>query len=377
MRRYFLFTILAVLWIAGAAPASPSLHTDTNWDIRPSLKFDALCLLNALSNDPFYLTYYQADFDHFNPLFTPQERSAFQDLKKIIKDEGGGIISANLSLYFSVIDDETLDQMIQTARDSAKMRAALMQTSYWDADAWARYERARPTLIAALTALQRVGFPAYWETKVRPSIEKRIKELAPALPKYNIVPAIENVLGKPLPSNRITVYLLNYSEPHGIRITGTRFLTHVSYTFSIVLHNAIHEMMHPPYDLKDPAIRHAVDQLAAEPMLRDKIEHHDKSFGYNDGPGYVEEDCVQALEEVISEQFGAGHDARAYWKAQDGGMHILAAAIYMQYSEAVKKNPAPSFPTWLVQAVNAGNLQGQQLAVTLQHFFADSAPAPK
>jgi hypothetical protein len=258
------------------------------------------------------------------------------------------------------------------------MRAALMQTSYWDADGWANYERARPSIVVALTALQRIGFSKYWEANVRPSIEKRVAELVSALPKYNIVPAIENVLGKPLASNRITVYLLNYSEPHGIRITGMRFLTHVSYPFSIVLHNAIHEMMHPPYDMNDPAIHRAVNQLAADPMLRDKIEHHDKSFGYNSGPGYVEEDSVQALEQIVSEQFGVGNNASAYWKAQDDGMHILAVAIYARYGDAVKKSPAPSYPAWLVQAVSAGTLQGPQLAQTVAQFFASTpsvAPA--
>ena len=49
----------------------------------PSLKYDALCLLNSMSGDPYYLRYYEAEYDHFHPLFTPEEQAAFQTLKHI------------------------------------------------------------------------------------------------------------------------------------------------------------------------------------------------------------------------------------------------------------------------------------------------------
>jgi uncharacterized protein YcaQ len=132
--------------------------------------------MNALSGDPYYLHYYQAEFDHFNPLFTPAEQESFQHLKTIIKNGDGDIISAKLSLYFSATQDETLEQMIQTTRDSSRMRAALMETPYWSANGWAVYEKARPHLESALKALQRVGFAQYWDSNARRQIEKRIVE---------------------------------------------------------------------------------------------------------------------------------------------------------------------------------------------------------
>src|SRR5690348_13140612 len=71
-------------------------HRSTDWELQPSLKYDSLCLLNVLSGDPYYMTYYKAEFEHFNPLFTAPERTSFQKLKTILKDESGGIISATL-----------------------------------------------------------------------------------------------------------------------------------------------------------------------------------------------------------------------------------------------------------------------------------------
>jgi len=367
------FGMLCSGQLLGAESQAGDRHTTTDWDLKPSLKYDTLCLMNALSGDPYYLHYYQAEFDHFNPLFTPAERASFQQLKAIIKDGEGSIISAKLALYFSVTQDETLEQMIQTTQDSAHMRSALMETTYWSPEGWAAYEKARPHLEDSLKALQRVGFPQYWETNARPRIEKRIAELNQTMPGYNVIPAIEDKLGKPLPSNRITIYLLAYSEPHGIKITGTRFITHVSYPFRIVLHNAVHEMMHPPYDKNDPAVASAIEQLGRDALIRDKVENHNKSFGYNFVPGYVEEDSVQALEEIVCEQFGVERNSQEYWKAQDDGIHVLAVAIYVDYKRALHDSKtAIPYSQWLVKAVRNGDLQGTKLAETNQKFFAAS-----
>ena len=333
-------------------------HTTTDWELKPSLKYDTLCLLNALSGDPFYLNYYKGEYDHFNPLFTTQERKSFQKLKWIIKDGDGSIISADLTGYFSTTPDETLEQMIQTTKTM----------SFWNSPI---DREARPYLETALKALQRVGFTDYWEKNTRSRIEKRIGEIGPEMPKYNIVPAIEEKLGHPLSSNRITVFLLAYSEPHGIKLAGTRFITHFSYPLPIVLHNAVHELMHPPYDKSDREVASAVKQLGGDALVRDIVENHNRSFGYNSVSGYVEEDSVQALEEIVSEQFGLGRNPQEYWKNQDGGMHILAVAIYVRYKQALQDGKtAIPYQHWFVKAVRNGELQGHDLSETTKTFLA-------
>jgi hypothetical protein len=372
--------ISSVLWLVFvlvSLPQQSSLIAETNrattdWLLKPSLKYDTLCLLNVLSGDPYYLHYYQAEYDHFHALFSPEEQAAFIELKRVIKDEGHGIISARLALYYSTVDAETLPEMIRTAHDSSGIEAALRKTSYWNEDSWKNYQAARPALELALRALERVDFPAYWAANAKPKIDKRIGELSVDLPKYDIIPVIESYLGFSLPSHTITVYLLAYSEPHGIRITGLRFLTHVSYPFSIVLRNAIHESMHPPYRADEPGVRHAIDLLARDPLVIDRVEHHDASFGYNTADGYIEEDSVQALEEIVSEKFGAGHNACKYWQEQDGGMHVLAAAMYGEYKQELAKAPV-TYSQWFTRAVESGELRGNRLKETVQSFFAGAA----
>ena len=344
-------------------------HTTTGWELQPSQKYDVLCLLNALSGDAFYLRYYQTEYDHFHPLFTPEEQAAFVQLKRVIKDEGQSIISAKLALYFSAVDDETIPEMIRATHESSAIKTALQKTSYWNADGWQTYEAARLALELALRALERVGFPAYWEANAKPRVEKRIAELAPDLRKYNVVPAIEKHLGFPLSSHTIKVYLLAYSEPHGIRITGLRFLTHLSYPFSIVLHNAIHESMHPPYAKDDVAVHEAIELLGKDPLVVDKVQHHDASFGYNTAASYIEEDSVEALEQIVSEKFGVGSNPCEYWREHDDGMHVLAAAMYSGYKKAESECPLP-YSTWFVHAVESGRLRGKDLRGTVASFFA-------
>lgn len=309
--------------------AAQTLHTTTDWDVRPSFKYDAICVLNVLSGDPYYLEYYQADYDRLSRQLRPEELAAFANLKRRIKDEHGGIISAQLALYFSAVDAESIDDLVKVVDDSSVMQRNLKPTPYYDEAQWKVYEASRPDLKMVLLALKRIHFDSDWQSESRPKVEQAITAISADLPKYNVIPAVESVLGAPRPTNRITVYLLYYSEPHGIKITGTQFLTHYSYPFRIVLRNAIHEMMHPPYDLAhDSELRADLDSLRSDRFLMDKVEHHDPSFGYNTVDGLVEEDCVQALEELLAERFGMGHDVRQYWREQDGGIHVFAVAIY-------------------------------------------------
>jgi hypothetical protein len=354
--------------------AAQGFHTTTDWDVRPSFKYDAICVLNVLSGDPYYLQYYQADYDRLSKQLRPDELAAFGNLKRRIKDENGGIISAGLALYFSAVDAESLDDLIRVVDDSRAMQRNLQATPYYDEDAWKVYDASRPDLKAAFLALKRIHFESDWQMESRPKIERAIRAISADLPKYNVIPAVESVIGTARPSNRITVYLLYYSEPHGIKITGTQFLTHYSYPFRIVLRNAIHEMMHPPYDLAhDVELRRDIDSLRSDTFVMDKVEHHDKSFGYNTLDGLVEEDSVQALEELLAEGFGMGHDSRAYWREQDGGIHVFAVAIYSLMKDRNFESAHESFSVFLKRMFREGRLSNGAIQQLSSAFFSTNA----
>jgi hypothetical protein len=364
-----IFFCLAIL---PAQPQASNLHTTTDWDLQPSFMFDTLCALNVLSGDNYYLNYYQADYDRLNPLLHPEERAAFAGLKRRIKDENGGIISAQLALYFSATDAQNLDDMIRVVKDSSTMQKNLQATTYYSDQGWKIYESSRPDLETAFKALKRIHFDSDWEEHAKPQIEKARAAIAADLPRYNVIPAVESVLGAPRPTNKITVYLLYYSQPHGIKITGSRFLTHYSYPFRIVLRNAIHEMMHPPYDLaRDPDLRSALESLRSDAFLMDKVEHHNPSYGYNTLAGLEEEDCVQALEQIIAESFAMGGNPQRYWKEQDDGIHVLAVALYslMKQQNFLEKHEA--FSVFLDRTIRSGALSNGRIEELNHKLFAN------
>ncbi len=364
----FIFAVFFFLAPAGAQ----NFHTNSDWDVRPSLKYDAICVLNVLSGDPYYLKYYQDDYDRLSKQLRPDELAAFVNLKRRIKEKHGGIISAQLALYFSAVDAESVDDLIKVVDDSSAMQRNLKSTAYYDEDSWKVYEASRPDLKVAFEALKRIHFDSDWEKESRSKIEQAIKSISADLPKYNVIPAVESVLGSPRPTNRITVYLLYYSQPHGIKITGAQFLTHYSYPFRIVLRNAIHEMMHPPYDLAhDPEVRHDLDSLRSDRFLMSEVEHHDPSFGYNTLDGLVEEDCVQALEELLAERFGVGHDPRQYWREQDGGIHVFAVAIYSLMKDRNFDSGGEPFAVFLKRMFREGRLSNGLLEQLNRKFFSE------
>ncbi len=61
--------------------------------------------------------------------------------------------------------------------------------------------------------------------------------------------------------------------------------------------------------------------------------HHNPSFGYNSFDGFIEEDCVQALEQVVNERLKVEREAHKRWQESDDGMHVFAVALYRSMKE--------------------------------------------
>lgn len=286
-----------------------------------------------------------------------------------MKDEAGGIISAHLTLVFSTSNAETLSEMRTALDQLGPIRTALGQTSY--AEAWPLFESVIPELRVLLGWYEDVGFAAYWEDEVRPRAEARIAELAPQLPGYDVFEETARLTGRSAPHDTLTVYVLRFVKPHGIKVTGSRFLTAISWPFSIVLPDAVHEMMHPPYDLAaDPELEAALNGLRADTFLMDRVENHDPSLGYTTFDGFVEEDVVQALEQMVLERLGVGRDPKKHWCQQDGGMHVLAVALYRVMKEQQFAESGLSIRDFLVREVTRGALRPGSLREQVETFYA-------
>jgi hypothetical protein len=346
----------------------------TQWKVEGSPAFDACCFINALTGDPYYLEYYKTDFDRWSPKLSPACRTALARLRSN-KEKNGTIISAQLTLYFSAVDVVTLSDILAALHDPGKMKEALQRTPYYSEDGWNEFIAQRDDLVQVFDELRGKGFEQDWQSVVLPKLAKRREELKQKLPGYDIISRQENLLGFALPSHQVTIFLLYYSKPHGIKIVGTRFITHLDYPDRIVLNNAIHEMMHPPYRLQtDPELKKTLDRLRESPFLMEKIQHHNPSFGYNSFEGFIEEDCVQALDQIINEDVGLATEAHTRWQTSDNGMHVLAVSLYqLMKTKHFPEHPDGGFRNFLISEIRNGALTDQQLR-RLAQGYTDQKP---
>jgi hypothetical protein len=358
---------------ARAARPQAEPHRLTDWRVSPSLKFDALCFLNVLTGDPFYVSHYKEEYARFEPRLTPPVRAALANIKRRIKDEGGGIVSAFLCLHFSASDDETIGGMLAALENTAALERELRRTAYFSGDSWRLFLSVRADLKIALSFLETIRFADYWRENILPRAERKIAEMEKVLPRYNVVSEIERAVGFALPSNRITIYLLFYSHPHGMRLTGTRFVANTRWPLVVIAQNAVHEMLHPPYDLAhDGGLKDALNSLKRDAFLMDKIKNHNPSFGYNSLEAYVEEDCVRALEQLVQERLDMAREPRLRWREEDEGMHVFAAALYSVMKREGYGGRGESFRDFLVRAIRSGTLGPGNIEPTYKAFYRDS-----
>jgi len=325
----------------------------------------------VLTGDPFYLRRYRKEFDDFAPRLTPAARAALAGLKRKIKDENKNIISAFLCLYFSATDDQTLDDMLRSLNEGERLKRSLQKTAYFNEGGWQLFNSVQEELTTLFLFLKEIHFGDYWERNILPGINQRVTKVEQDLAGYNVVTEIENHLGFALPSNRITIYLLAFAWPHGMRIVGTRFIADISYPLTVILQNAIHEMMHPPYRLDtDRELRDALSKLKADAFLMDKVLNHNPSFGYNSFESVIEEDCVRALEQIITEKLNIGREARKRWKEEDDGMHVFAVVLYGEMKQQSFNQGRGTFRDFLLRALTSGRIRAGKLKFLYEAFYS-------
>lgn len=306
----------------------------TKWKIEPSFKYDLCCFLNILTGDEFYKEFYKDEPNPYENKLPADVKSALSSLHGKLKVDNEIIISAWLCLYFSAIDGDEIEDMIAALNDPAELKANFSKSPYYDDKSWSIFLSVNSELLTIFNYLKESDFKQYWTDNIKTKVLKHIDEIRSGLDKYDVIAQNEKMLGYKLPSDTITVYMLYYNKPHGIKITGMRFLTSIDWPFEITIRTSAHEMMHPPYDYdRDVDLKVLIWSFEEDEFVMDKVKNHNKSFGYNTLDGLFEEDCVQSLDQMINENLGVAKDARKRWLESDEGIHVLAVALYQIMKE--------------------------------------------
>ena len=322
------------------------------WQIQTSPAYDALCLLNIWTGDSFYTSQHPGVYERWMPRLNDAVRAAYKHLKAIIREQRQGIISAQLCLMFSAVQPQTLEDLISAANSPQLVVDAFLQSPYGDEEEARDFLELIPDLRIILEFLSDSPFGVEQLADLGHDVQQRQSEMLAALEQYDVVMAVESQLGRSVSVTNLEVLTLAYTAPHGIRIIGWRFITALNWSPTIVVRTAIHELMHPPFDHDAPKVRAALSRLQQVAWIQEAFLNHDPVYGYNSWAGYVEENCVRALDQVIAESFGIARPADERWAQEDGGMHVLAAALTPLLR--ARKPTNATFQQWFVNTIDQG-----------------------
>ncbi|RKI63539.1 hypothetical protein D7X55_19870 [Corallococcus sp. AB049A] len=357
---------------AGSRPAPASApvmhHVDsgrTQWVLRPSEAYDALCMLNLLRGDAFYTRFYPAEYQRFSALLEPREHVALAHLTERMGKQGGKMVGPFLTLVFSVTGPTTVEGLAATVADDAawsRMREDFLATSYGREDGFALMEDVRGDLGVLLAFLARVEFPRIWRAEYLPQVEQAITGLAAKVTPHDVVGWNEGVLGRKLQVPAVNAHVLKFAKPHGIRVTGWNFLTDATYPADVTVKTAVHELLHPPF-AREGVLDAKLSSLEADPYFQRLVREHDPAFGYTTARGLTEEDCAEAIDVYVSERQGLlrRRDGQPltgaeFFRDHDDGMHVLAFVLYEELKRAGPSR-AGTYEDFLLGLFERGVLQ--------------------
>jgi hypothetical protein len=355
-RRSFLGAVLGALAPAAPLARAAAAGQRTRWSVRTSEGFDALCFLGPLSGKEFYARYYKDELGAFLPRLPANARTALSGLA-VEAEATQALLGPQLSVLFSGGPDAELSDLRDALeRAETALLPPYKASSYWSEENWAFLQKIRPGLRTVLGAMEAADFAGFRRGYVEPRAAQRLPALRARLAGVDVIAEQERLLGRRFNDPTIEIDLLYFSKPHGIKVQGQRFLTHLDYPDEVVLRNAAHEPLHPPFDMSGPIARSALAALGKDPLLTRIVAEHDPSFGYNSVEGLLDEDTVEALEQIVSERLGFARPAAERWRQADGGMHVLAAGLYGLLKADRYDRTGGNLEKWLATVVRRGRL---------------------
>ena len=328
--------------------------------VTTSEGFDAIAFLGPLSGRPLYAKAYAADTAAFAPQITPALRAAV-DAMQARADAGGKLLWPTLANVLSYGPTDSLDDLLTSLADPPRrVLPAYRASSHWDQGGWDLLTACRQDLATYLEALKVAEFSRFRARLIGDKVEARRPELLAALAKYDVIAEQERLLGRALQPT-IGVVLLWFTKPHAASVGHQRSLSHVDYPPDTVVRIVAHEMLHPPFPMDGPAATAALRVLGADPLLRRVLAEHDPAFGYNTMDGILNEDVVEALDQIVSERLGVARDPAERWNKADGGMHILAAAVYGMLKAEGYDRTGGNIERWMDTAAASGKLAPERI----------------
>lgn len=322
---------------------------------------DALLLIGAASGDLMQAHIYSEEIAAVRGKMSAEGIAALDTLDAVLRQKLGRLTGPTLAYIFSAGPVATLDDVIASAADPvARLKPGLEASPTWDAREFEAAVKLMPSVHIALLALRDTGFVEQYRQESLPNIDAAIASDYADVISHDVIPEQERLLGREL-DPQIDIIIVRYAEPYGMRILGQRFVAYYGWDATTQLRIAAHEIFHPPYDPNDAELIELLSELRFDPWLKSIVEDHDPQFGYNSFEGVVNEGSTQALDQIVSDRLGFSQEPGQRWRHSDGGMHMLAAALYHAMQESGFADDGGNYSEWFKNALRSGLLSPSEV----------------
>jgi hypothetical protein len=355
-------TLALLVSSALALPAVDSVPEDTKWTVSTSPGLDALLLIGMAAGNELQEERYADEIQWILEQIDDTGKYALKHLDQHIRQDLGGVTGAVLCLLFSGSPTRSIDDLLTSARRmESRIVSPMKESPFWRADSTPELiETAVPAVKVVLKQLKQSGYSKWYESRYSDRLEITVEEFERTLSSYNIIPLQQHLLGRPLDPT-LHVDILEFAWPYGIRLLGQRFASHPDYDVEATLHVARHEIFHPPFDLEDQRYWEALTELEESELIQSILEHSSPAYGYNSFEALVNEASAQALDHLVAEKMDMAPDPGERWRESDGGMHMLAAALYHAMKEDDYHRRGGVYGDWLLSAVDRGLIKAETL----------------
>ncbi|QOC23261.1 hypothetical protein IC757_03670 [Wenzhouxiangella sp. AB-CW3] len=354
---WFSLALLAGTMLTNTTTAQEAEGTE--WIVSTSPGLDALLLIGMAAGNELQEERYADEISWLMEQIDGSGKEALKQLDKHIRQDSGALTGPALCLFFSGYPTASIDDLLTSARQmEARIMSPLKESPFWGGeDSRELIERTVPPVKVILEQLQQAGYAEWYQDQFGDQLQQAVEKFDDALSGYDIIPIQQHLLGQPLDPH-LRVDILKFSWPHGIRVLGQRFISHPEYDIEITLHVARHELFHPPFDFEDQHYWQALAELEKSELIQSILEHSNPAYGYNSFEALVNEGSAQALDHLVAEKMDMAHDPGERWRESDGGMHLLAAALYHAMKEDEYHLRGGDYGKWLLSAVERGLING-------------------
>lgn len=309
----------------------------TKWNFLKSYKYEALCLLNLLNDDPYFEELYVDEKRHWKNLLGEGTKKDIYQIYKEIKIEGEQAISSVLTYYLSTVECDDTAGIVEALEK--KLEIIFSKSSSienWNELNWDRFCRIVPPLINYFTELEKLNFRNYLDQEIFPGIDREIDAVQASFNKKpkDVIGELTQFLNRDFDEN-INIFLVHFSRPLGIRLHGNSLVAIAGMPIELSAYITIHEMIHTPYEMNN-IFSEYFTKLPNDTFFKSIYEKRNLDYGYNTISDYFDENATRAADHYMAEKFGifpeidhliSGNFRKRFAK-QDEGMHILSPIIY-------------------------------------------------